>query len=150
LRARKHDDPGQESRRAAIDARDPIGDGVVEARRGEARRDDHQCEQQQDRRKVHCLHRALGRDRAAGGEHDRRDQRDAAAVNLQPRHAAERHAEIGENENGDGEREHRGKRRDRAAPTPYANRRQIKCASAPTRAEKPYRRGRASTWLALG
>jgi hypothetical protein len=74
---------------------------VVEARTREARGYDHQREEQDDGGEMDRARDLVRRDGAQRHQHDGRNQRDAAAVEPQPRHAAERHADIGEDEDGE-------------------------------------------------
>ena len=91
---------------ARFTSRDPGGARIVEPGRGEARRDDHQREQQQHGREMDGLDHARAGHRVGRDQHHRRDQRDAAAIELEARHATQRHAEIGQGENNDDEGGH--------------------------------------------
>ena len=75
-------------------ARDPRRAPVVEAAGGELGREDHQPEQDDQGGEIDRCERRRAIDRAAAVEHDRAEQGDTGAIDLEPRPAAERHAEI--------------------------------------------------------
>ena len=78
----------------AVGRGDPRRAPVVEAADGELRRQDHQPEQDDDRRHVDGREHCRPVHGIGGVEHDRAQQRDAGAIDPQPRPAADRHPDV--------------------------------------------------------
>jgi len=85
---------------------DAAGYQAIETTHLELRRENHQCKQQCDGWHVDrpaCLIKA---EIARGQQHNQPEQRHARTVDCQSRHAPQRHAEIDQQKNGDGQRGH--------------------------------------------
>ena len=83
--------------------RDPHRAPVVEPAGGELGGQDHQPEQDDQRREVDRGQHRCAIQRAAAVEQDRPQERDAGAVDLEPRPAADRHAEVDRREDDEDE-----------------------------------------------
>ena len=94
----------QDRDRRGLRRRDPRRAPVVEAAGGVLGREHHQPEQHDQGREIDRLQRLLAVDRAAGIEHHGAEDRDAGAVDAQARPAAERHAEVDGEKDGEDER----------------------------------------------
>ena len=88
------DSAGEQCRRWHGGARDPRRAPVVEAAGGELGRENHQPEQNDQGWEIDRCERRGAIDGAAAVEHDCAEQSDTGAIDLEPRPAAERHAEI--------------------------------------------------------
>ena len=101
--ARGDDRDRQQRRGRQGGGRDPHRAPVVEPAGGELGGQDHQPEQDDQRREVDRGQHRCAIQRAAAVEQDRAQERDAGAVDLEPRPAADRHAEVDRREDDEDE-----------------------------------------------
>ena len=96
-----HDDRRQQQQRPVHVARDPGVDQGEEAGDAQIGDHDHHAEQQRDGAEIDRLVRFLQRHDAGGHHQAGADQRDAGAVDRQPRHLADRQRQIAGGEDAD-------------------------------------------------
>jgi hypothetical protein len=102
----RRDDPGEEAFRRRVGVGHAADDFAVEAAEAELRGEDHQSEEQRDRRDVDRRPRLFGREPPAGHDRDRTEQRDTAAVDGEAGQFAEEHPRVDEDEHGQDEQVH--------------------------------------------
>jgi hypothetical protein len=97
------DGEGEQAGRTGSGSGDAGRRPIVEARMGELAGQQHQREQQLERRRIDQIEHPIGPHGATEQQRGEPDQRDAGPVELEPGHPSDGHAEIGQGEDRDGQ-----------------------------------------------